>query len=135
MAKRPGIHVNMSDDLRKRFKSACVQKDTTMTDVVIELVEKWLEVNEVPTTPVMTEKPDRVAIIVQQNFWTLREHNIKNIDAIAKGAAPTKADIMRISSILNLDQGELLSLAKDEFGKLPPSNPKEKDTNGCNSAH
>jgi hypothetical protein len=35
-----------------------------MTDVVIELVEKWLEVNEAPTTPVITEKP----IALQSSF-------------------------------------------------------------------
>lgn len=126
MAKRPGIHVNLSDDLRKRFKSACVQKDITMTDVVVDLVKKWLEENEAPRTPSITEKPARVAIIVQQNFWTLREHNIKNIDAIAKGAAPTQADIVEISSILALDPGELLHLATSEFGELPKAKPREK---------
>lgn len=104
-----------------------------MSDVTAQLVEDWVKRN--PPLKQKEEQPQSVGRIVQQNFWTLREHNIKNIDAIAKGAAPTKADIMRISSILNLDQGELLRLAKDEFGKLPPSNPKEKDANGCNSTH
>ena len=52
---------------------------------------------------------------------------MKNLDAIAEGQPPTKADIVRISSILNLDQGKLLRLAQREFGKLPKPKPKDKE--------
>lgn len=135
--KRPDstdLTVYVRKDLKRDFKLLCAAMDVSMSEVIGEFVEAWVEKNrdKLPNAAINSEQPRSVAQIVQQNFWTLREHNIKNIDAIAKGAAPTKADIMRISSILNLDQGELLRLAKDEFGKLPPSNPKEKDANGCN---
>ncbi len=134
MAKdKDSIRVYLEPNIKETFKTACFDRGLNMSDVTAQLVEDWVRRN--PPLKQKEEQPQSVAQIVQQNFWTLREHNIKNIDAIAKGAAPTKADIMRISSILNLDQGELLRLAKDEFGKLPPSNPKEKDANGCNSTH
>jgi hypothetical protein len=130
---KDSIRVYLEPNIKETFKTACFDRGLNMSDVTAQLVEDWVRRN--PPLKQKEEQPQSVAQIVQQNFWTLREHNIKNIDAIAKGAAPTKADIMRISSILNLDQGELLRLAKDEFGKLPPSNPKEKDANGCNSTH
>jgi hypothetical protein len=34
---------------------------------------------------------------------------------------------VRISSILDLDQGELLRLAMSEFGELPKAKPKDKE--------
>lgn len=90
-----------------------------MSDVGTELIEQWLKENEVIVEE--ENKPKSVAEVVQQNFWMLRKHNIKNIDAIAEGQPPTKADIVRISSALNFDQGELLRLAKEKFGTLPKS--------------
>ncbi len=96
-----------------------------MSDVGADLIEQWLKENEV----ILEEEkklPVSIAQVVQQNFWALRQHNIKNIDEIASGQPPTKADIIRISSILNIDQGELLQLAKKQFGTLPKSNPIEQ---------
>ncbi len=118
--------------LGKRLRLFVTQKETTISEVVEKALAEYLDRNQVQVSVL---QPNSIGEVVRQNFWMLREHNIKNIDAIAKGAAPTKADIMRISSILNLDQGELLRLAKDEFGKLLPSNPKEQDANECNSTH
>jgi hypothetical protein len=103
--------------------------DVSMSEVIGEFVEAWVEKNRDKLSRATTnsEQPQSVAQIVQQNFWTLREHNIKNIDAIAKGATPSKADIVRISSILDLDQGELLRLATSEFGELPKAKPKNRE--------
>jgi hypothetical protein len=66
--------------------------DVSMSEVIGEFVEAWVEKNrdKLSRATANSEQPQSVAQIVQQNFWTLREHNIKNIDAIAKGATPTK---------------------------------------------
>ena len=129
--KRPDstdLTVYVRKDLKRDFKLLCAAMDVSMSEVIGEFVEAWVEKNrdKLSRTAANSEQPQSVAQIVQQNFWTLREHNIKNIDAIAKGAAPTKADIVEISSILDFDQGELLQLAMSEFGELPKAKPKDK---------
>lgn len=130
--KRPDstdLTVYVRKDLKRDFKLLCAAMDVSMSEVIGEFVETWVEKNrdKLSRTAANSEQPQSFAQIVRQNFWTLREHNIKNIDAIAKGAAPTQADIVRISSILDLDQGELLRLAMSEFGELPKAKPKDKE--------
>ncbi len=130
--KRPDstdLTVYVRKDLKRDFKLLCTAMDVSMSEVIGEFVEAWVEKNrdKLPNAAINSKQPQSFAQIVRQNFWTLREHNIKNIDAIAKGAAPTKADIVRISSILDLDQSELLRLAMSEFGELPKAKPKDKE--------
>jgi hypothetical protein len=127
MAKddRTDLHLLVPKPLKERFKRSCLARGLNMSDVGADLIEQWLKENEV----ILEEEkklPVSIAQVVQQNFWALRQHNIKNIDEIASGQPPTKADIIRISSILNIDQGELLQLAKKQFGTLPKSNPIEQ---------
>ncbi len=110
--------------LGKRLRLFVTQKETTISEVVEKALAEYLDRNQVQVSVL---QPNSIGEVVRQNFWTLREHNIKNIDAIAKGAAPTKADIMRISSILDIEQGELLRLAMSEFGELPKAKPKDKE--------
>lgn len=110
--------------LGKRLRLFVTQKETTISEVVEKALAEYLGRNQVQVSVL---QPNSIGEVVRQNFWTLREHNIKNIDAIAKGAAPTKADIVEISSILDLDQGELLRLAMNEFGELPKAKPKDKE--------
>lgn len=123
MAKdKDSIRVYLEPKVKEAFKAACFERGLNMSDITAQLVEDWIKKNP-PNQKV--GQPETIAKIVQQNFWTLRQHNIKNIDAIASGQPPTKADLMRISSILNLKQSELLLLAKQEFGTLPKSNSIE----------
>lgn len=110
--------------LGKRLRLFVTQKETTISEVVEKALAEYLDRNQVQVSVL---QPNSIGEVVRQNFWTLREHNIKNIDAIAKGAAPTKADIVRISSILDIEQGELLRLAMSEFGELPKAKPKDKE--------
>jgi hypothetical protein len=110
--------------LGKRLRLFVTQKETTISEVVEKALAEYLDRNQVQVSVL---QPNSIGEVVRQNFWTLREHNIKNIDAIAKGAAPTKADIVEISSILDFDQGELLRLAISEFGELPKAKPKDKE--------
>lgn len=42
------MHINVTDDLKKRFHATCVMRGKKMSQVVIELIEQWLESNEVP---------------------------------------------------------------------------------------
>jgi len=44
------IHINISDDLKKRFHSTCVMQGKKMNQVVIELIQQWLETNEAFST-------------------------------------------------------------------------------------
>ena len=41
------MHVCVKDDLKKRFHAACVLRGKKMIQVVIELIEQWLQTNEV----------------------------------------------------------------------------------------
>ena len=50
------MHISISDELKKRFHSACIIRGKKMSEVVIELIEKWLESNDVPETREI-EKP------------------------------------------------------------------------------
>ncbi|BAY20583.1 hypothetical protein NIES2100_03250 [Calothrix sp. NIES-2100] len=42
------MHISITDDLKKRFHATCVMQGKNMSQVVIELIEQWLESNEVP---------------------------------------------------------------------------------------
>lgn len=41
------MHICLKEDLKKRFHMTCVMQGKKMTQVVIELIEQWLEANEV----------------------------------------------------------------------------------------
>ncbi|MDZ7957719.1 MAG: plasmid partition protein ParG [Aulosira sp. DedQUE10] len=41
------MHISITDDLKKRFHATCVMRGKNMSQVVIELIEQWLESNEV----------------------------------------------------------------------------------------
>ncbi|WP_277877833.1 MULTISPECIES: plasmid partition protein ParG [Calothrix] len=41
------MHISITDDLKKRFHASCVMRGKNMSQVVIELIEQWLESNEV----------------------------------------------------------------------------------------
>ncbi len=40
------MHISITDDLKKRFHATCVMRGKNMSQVVIELIEQWLESNE-----------------------------------------------------------------------------------------
>lgn len=42
------MHINLADDLKKRFHATCVLRGKKMSQVVIELIKQWLEANELP---------------------------------------------------------------------------------------
>ena len=41
------MHICLQSDLKKRFHVSCLMQGKKMTQVVIELIEQWLETNEV----------------------------------------------------------------------------------------
>ncbi|MBD2778831.1 hypothetical protein ICL16_44005 [Iningainema sp. BLCCT55] len=41
------MHISITDELKKRFHATCVMQGKKMSQVVIELIEQWLESNEV----------------------------------------------------------------------------------------
>lgn len=42
------IRVYLAKDKKLRFKAACVVQDRDMSDVVNEMIDKWLEENGMP---------------------------------------------------------------------------------------
>jgi hypothetical protein len=42
------MHISITDDLKKRFHATCIMQGKKMSQVVIELIEQWLESNERP---------------------------------------------------------------------------------------
>jgi hypothetical protein len=42
------MHISITDDLKKRFHTTCIMQGKKMSQVVIELIEQWLESNECP---------------------------------------------------------------------------------------
>lgn len=42
------MHISIADDLKKQFHANCVMRGKKMSQVVIELIEQWLESNDVP---------------------------------------------------------------------------------------
>lgn len=42
------MHINISDDLKKQFHATCVMQGKKMNQVVIELIQRWLETNATP---------------------------------------------------------------------------------------
>ncbi len=54
--------------------------------------------------------------IIKQHYWKLKECKIKNIEALANGGKPSKADLVRISSALNIDFYIIEALAEEVPG-------------------
>ena len=45
------IRVYLSKEKKLRFKAACVLQDRDMSDVINEMIDQWLEQNEIPPQP------------------------------------------------------------------------------------
>jgi hypothetical protein len=41
------MHINILDALKKRFHATCVMQGKKMNQVVVELIQQWLETNEI----------------------------------------------------------------------------------------
>ncbi|MGB6166281.1 MAG: plasmid partition protein ParG, partial [Geitlerinemataceae cyanobacterium] len=51
------LHVQIDDDLKRRFKTICVSQDRKMGDVVTELIDGWLqEAEDKPSSKEAGEK-------------------------------------------------------------------------------
>ena len=50
------MHINISDDLKKRFHATCVMRGKKMSQVVIGLIEQWLETNEISVNDKATKE-------------------------------------------------------------------------------
>ena len=44
------MHINIDDDLKKQFHATCVMQGKKMNQVVIELIQQWLETNQISQT-------------------------------------------------------------------------------------
>lgn len=68
------------------------------------------------------DKPKTLAELVRRHFWLLQKANIKNIAAIADGATASKADVVRIASVLDMEEDYVQALADKVKGE---------EKNGC----
>jgi hypothetical protein len=127
MTKVKGTHVNIPEDLKKRFKAVCLQKDTNMTDVIVELVRGWVEANEEPKIAnVKAEPPKTIAELVQQNFYQLLTDDkiqVDNLKAIASGSKPSAGDLSKIAHTLDIPEEQLVSMSDRDF---PAQKQKER---------
>jgi hypothetical protein len=69
------MHISISDDLKKRFHATCIMQGKKMSQVVIELIEQWLESNEVSQTREtqkleVSTKSDSLATDITSNYIT-----------------------------------------------------------------
>jgi hypothetical protein len=60
MAKLPPNMTELSTyidkDLKLKFKLACTAKERSMSEIVTELIEGWLEENDTPTSGISSRK-------------------------------------------------------------------------------
>ncbi len=45
--KKIGYNLRLPDDLHKKLKIRAAEVERTMSDIIIELVERWLQTNEI----------------------------------------------------------------------------------------
>jgi ParG len=54
------LHVKIDDDIKRRFKTACVARDRQMGEVITELIGEWLQkVEDKPTHQRQTEQQQK----------------------------------------------------------------------------
>lgn len=125
------VTAQLAKDLGKRLRLYVMQQETTISEVVEKALKEYLDKYQPQQ---VTTQPKTIAEFVQQNYWQLKEAKIKNIDAIASGQKPTKADLVRICSALKLDFDGLQALTDSSF---PDSNvdSMERKPNGCTANH
>lgn len=50
------MHISIADDLKKRFHAACALRGLKMSQVVAELIEQWLNTNDVFASAVVSSQ-------------------------------------------------------------------------------
>lgn len=97
----------------------CLQKDTNMTDVIVELVRGWVEANEEPKIAnVKAEPPKTIAELVQQNFYQLLTDGliqVDNLKGIASGSEPNVSDLSKIAHTLDIAEEQLVAMLDRDF--------------------
>jgi hypothetical protein len=120
---------HVPNQMAARFKAICSHRGIDFGSALEEALEPWIEKEEerLNIRP-PGGLPPTIAEVVQQNYWQLKKKKIRNMDGIAEGNPPTKDDLARISSALDIDQGELVRIALRQFPDLDSS--KNKEPNG-----
>ncbi len=129
------VTAQIAKDLGKRLRLFVIQQETTISEVVEKALKEYLDKNQRQQA---TGQPRTIAEFVQQNYWRLQSANIKNIDAIALGQQPTRADLARICSTLKRDFEGLQALTESSFPEssnfeseeLPPKGWKAEKSKG-----
>jgi hypothetical protein len=73
MAKTNYIHVELPGDMKKKLRTRCGQDDLKISDVVRELVGRWLAGNIALDKPIPVDAPGdvprSVEVIILPNRW------------------------------------------------------------------
>jgi hypothetical protein len=87
-----------------------------MTDVIVELIEKWVEENEEP----VKKPPQTIAELVQQSLYPLLMNStitVESLKVIAAGEKfPSDAELTHIAQVLNISEKELFAM-RDRHNK------------------
>lgn len=83
----------MPKALKRLFKATCTQRDTEMSAVMTQLAEQWCIENNNSVT---------IAQLVGENQAAASAANLSDIDAIASGAKPSKADLVKLATALGV---------------------------------
>lgn len=102
----------VSEELRNDFKAACAKEGRSMNEVLTTLAHEYVtKVLKSQGSKRPEKQPQSLAELVQKHFFVLHKANIKNIMAIAEGGHATHADVIRISSVLDIDSEYVQQLA------------------------
>lgn len=121
------VTAQLAKDLGKRLRLFVMQQETTISQVVEKALEEYLDKYQPQEA---TSLPRTIAEFVQFSYWRLKEANIKNIDAIALGQKPTRADLVRICSALNQDFEKLQALTESSFPESSNFGSQKRNPNG-----
>jgi hypothetical protein len=83
----------MPKALKRLFKATCTQRDTEMSAVMTQLAEQWCIENNRSVT---------IAQLIEENRSALQTANLSDIDAIAAGSKPSKADLVKLATALGV---------------------------------
>ncbi|MBR8839507.1 MAG: hypothetical protein DSM106950_37275 [Stigonema ocellatum SAG 48.90 = DSM 106950] len=50
------MHISIADDIKKKFHAACAIRGLKMSQVVVEMIEQWLDTKEVSPNSTSTQK-------------------------------------------------------------------------------
>lgn len=116
-------------ELARMFGIYCAAEQISKSDGLERAIEALLEKQPEFSKSGQAKQPATIAEVVQQNYYALlKDGKIKpeNLQAIAEGGEPSKADLSRLSSMVkSISQQELFAMRDRDF----PQSQKRQEEN------